>query len=290
MKYITLKGFGRWQLGNQIFQYLFLDLISKLTKRQIVFFNDKEDKLKKEKIRINTVFNVNLEFLDFDENLKFKDIIEKSFYDKNIINEIISDDTEVINLIGFFQSYKYFKHEFNLEFNLQNKINQLFGFDDKIKQEGNIIIENIHNINQDKTLNLVSIHVRRGDYIKYDDYHVILPMIYYINAIRKIEKEYNDVYYVVCSDDINWCKRVFYFIKDKAYFSENNKDIVDMYLMSQCSIKIISNSSFSLLTCYFNRENKGKKLNICPSIWFGNKKINFNLEDIYHESLNFCKI
>ena len=123
MKYITLKGFGRWQLGNQIFQYLFLDLISKLTKRQIVFFNDKEeakDETKqKEKIRINTLFNINLEFLDFDENLKFKDIIEKSFYDKNIINEIISDDTEVINLIGFFQSYKYFKHEFKLEFNLE---------------------------------------------------------------------------------------------------------------------------------------------------------------------------
>ena len=44
-KYITMKKFGSWQLGNQMFQYLFLNYVSKITQRKIIFLYENNDEL-----------------------------------------------------------------------------------------------------------------------------------------------------------------------------------------------------------------------------------------------------
>ena len=40
-KYVYMETFGNWQLGNQIFQYILLYKISRLTNRKLVFIIDK---------------------------------------------------------------------------------------------------------------------------------------------------------------------------------------------------------------------------------------------------------
>ena len=103
-----------------------------------------------------------------------------------------------------------------------------------------------HEKNLIKDFKLVSIHVRRGDYLEYKDYHLLLSLTYYIDNITNLLDSYSDnLFFIICSDDIEWCKRVFYTINDKSYFS-NNSGIIDMMIMSKCDINIISNSSIVL--------------------------------------------
>ena len=58
---------------------------------------------------------------------------------------------------------------------------------------------------------------------------------------------------IICSDDIKWCERVFFSLGENAIYIKNTIDIEDMYLMSLCDHHIISNSSFSLLSTYLNK-------------------------------------
>jgi len=86
-------------------------------------------------------------------------------------------------------------------------------------------------------------------------------MLYYIKAMERL-KDKTDVF-VVFSDDIEWCKQNF----SNAVFIENEKDYVEVYLMSLCDNHIISNSSFSWWGAWMNK-NENKTV-IGPQIWFG---------------------
>ena len=275
MMYITLKKFGFWQLGNQIAQYIFLDYLRQLTGRKIVFFKNfpgDKDNLEYNKIRLSNIYkNIKIEFINYSDEYTFSDHIEKNFYDDEIVDNVIKDDKDVINLVGFFQSYKYYE---KTEFDFKSRIN-LFILKEEYQTKINIEYKKIKNKSSNK---LISIHVRRGDYLKYIDYHVLLPLTYYINCINKIEKKDTNFYYIICSDDIEWCKRVFFKISDRCFFSENS-DVIDLYLMSLCNENVISNSSFSLISNYLNKEKKC----YAPKIWFGKKHFNFKLDDIYEK-------
>ena len=82
--------------------------------------------------------------------------------------------------------------------------------------------------------------------------------------------------FVVFSDDIKWCKENF--IGNNFYFVENEKDYIEMYLMSSCNNNIISNSSFSWWSAWIN-ENENKKI-IGPKNWFGPSLSNISDRDI----------
>jgi len=164
---------------------------------------------------------------------------------------------------GFFQSEKYFKHN-------RDKILELFNVDLSIKK----IIESKYSfLNNKKT---TSIHVRRGDYIKYPNHHPIQSINYYMDCINMLEKD-TDIF-VIFSDDIEWCKENLK--NDKCYFIENEKDYVELYLMSICNNNIICNSSFSWWGAWMN-ENKNKKV-MGPKKWFG-PAITHSSDDIIPE-------
>ena len=125
--------------------------------------------------------------------------------------------------------------------------------------------------------NTVSLHIRRGDYVNLSDHHLLLDISYYKNAVnmfKNIEKV------VVFSDDIEWCKENLD-IKNTE-FIENETDIVDLYLMSQCTHNIIANSSFSWWGAWLNK-NDNKKV-IAPKKWFGPKRNDLNDKDIIPET------
>ena len=117
--------------------------------------------------------------------------------------------------------------------------------------------------------NTCSIHVRRTDYCTPEklEYHGVMPKSYYEEAVRKIYGKDNpeDVVFVICSDDLLWCKENFTF--PNMLFIEGERDIFDMFIMAKCKNNIISNSSFSWWAAYLNR-NEAKKV-VCPQKWFG---------------------
>lgn len=172
----------------------------------------------------------------------------------------IGEIKEDVLLDGFFQSEKYFKHN-------RKEILDMFVFDFKLDDKYNFL----------KNKKTTSIHVRRGDYVNHPNHHPTQSLEYYLEAI-KILKDETELF-VVFSDDINWCKEN---IKlDNVVYIENEKDYIELYLMSVCTNNIISNSSFSWWGAWLNK-NEDKKV-IGPLKWFGDA-IKHNTGDILPEN------
>lgn len=160
---------------------------------------------------------------------------------------------------GYFQSEKYFDH-------CRQEIIEAFQIPYK-KLEG-----------------FVSIHVRRADYLKYPDKHPVVTYEYISEAVKLfIEKGYSS--FVVCSDDIQWCRsnlKPLELFGATFSYSHNKEPIADLALMSCCEHNIISNSSFSWWSAWLN-QNPDKKV-IAPKIWFGNGNSHLNTKDLLPES------
>ena len=169
-----------------------------------------------------------------------------------------------VKLYGYFQTEKYFKHH-------EREIRELFSMDEKIKEK---LLAKYPGINDNNT---VSIHVRRGDYLKLPTLHPVQSMDYFKSAFSVFG---GDKTYYVFSDDLEWCKKNFNFF-GSAVFCEGNKDHEDLYLMSMCKDNIIANSSFSWWGAWLN-ENPYKMV-VAPSIWFGPGK-NEDMSDIIPEN------
>lgn len=202
----------------------------------------------------DTVFK-NVEFIDSVSNYdvwkepKFSYIPISYKFDKNLY------------LDGQFQSEKYFEHN-------KDKILELFKCDDISKD---YIISKYGSYLKKPN---VSIHIRRGDYLSAKEYHPACDLNYYEKALGYFP---NISYIIVFGDDIQWAKENF--IGDKFIFVENEKDYIDLYLMSMCENNIIANSSFSWWGSWLNT-NTNKKV-IAPKNWFGNSLKHHNTCDLF---------
>lgn len=255
--YFSLIG-KKGRLGNQLFQYAFLYKIYKLTNREIYFPKD---------VNLIPEYGLNyfpkIKFYNIKENVIFHNLPEKDFsYDKYLLNNISKNNTKIININGFYQSPLYFN-------DIRNEIIDIFSFQKDIYETA----KNWYQSLNDEII--ISMHVRRGDYIKYKNYHFILPDTYYYNCIKYLEAKFSDFTILIFSDDINWCKSNFKF-KQKVVFSENNNFITDLILMSLCDHNIIANSSFSWWGAYLNKKDN---LILCPNKWFG--KLGPKKHDLY---------
>lgn len=160
-----------------------------------------------------------------------------------------------ITLEGFFQSEKYFSH---------------------CRQD----ILDAFQIPYKKLDGFVSIHVRRGDYLQYRDKHPPVTYEYIKEAVLFfIEKGYNS--FVVCSDDLKWCRVMFKGLEiyGAAFtYSTTGDAIQDLALMSCCEHNIIANSSFSWWAAWLNQNPD--KIVIAPKIWFGEGNAHLNTKDL----------
>jgi hypothetical protein len=108
---------------------------------------------------------------------------------------------------------------------------------------------------------LVSLHVRRGDYVQPDseDWGNLAADGYYERAVRAIG---DDVTYLVFSDDLAWCRRS---------LGLERMEFVDvdhctaLCLMTGCEVNVVANSSFSWWGAYLNPRREV----YAPSRWFG---------------------
>ncbi len=121
-----------------------------------------------------------------------------------------------------------------------------------------------------KNCNLVSIHVRRGDYLRLPHRHPFVGKDYLKKALARFADMPN-VEFMVCSDDIAWCKDFFAerrFPGLRFHFSENNSAVEDLFIMRRCrGGHICSNSTFSWWGAY--RSSSPQPLTIFPSMWYG---------------------
>jgi len=171
---------------------------------------------------------------------------------------------ENLYLKGYFQSEKYFKHN-------KKEILELFS---PIPQINSLFEKKYKDIIEDD--NAVSVHIRRGDYLKYSDFHAnIGKSKYYQEAMEN----FPDSRFVFISDDIDWCKETFGG-KDNVFIDKQD-DVLDLYLMSKITNNIIANSSFSWWGAWLN-QNENKKV-VAPKVWYGPKNQHLSREDVTPE-------
>ncbi len=109
------------------------------------------------------------------------------------------------------------------------------------------------------SIDKVSIHVRRGDYVNNPFYVDLCETDYYEKAIALFPSSS----FLVFSDDIEWCKGRF---KGGEFEFFHGTEIEDLNMMASCKHNIIANSSFSWWGAYLN-PNPGKTI-IAPEKWY----------------------
>lgn len=118
----------------------------------------------------------------------------------------------------------------------------------------------------------VSIHIRRGDYLKEMQYLVIKGFSYYNRAIELVKAKYPEASFYVFSDDMEWVRRQMQ--EKNMVFVDWNKgsdSFKDMLLMSLCKHNIIANSTFSWWGAFLNANPH--KMVVCPDEWLVGQKI-----------------
>lgn len=187
-------------------------------------------------------------------------------------NPLFDEVTAPVLLDGYWQTEKYFKPFENIirhDFEFPG-----FGPNDK----NNSILEDIL-MNES-----VSVHVRRGDYVKYGTanmFHGICDTAYFKNAIQYFLSEKNNLKFYFFSEDAAW-------IESNLMSPALNASIIggndgedswkDMYLMSKCKHHIIANSSFSWWGAWLNN-NAGKKV-VSPKKWFRTDDLFYEPNDV----------
>lgn len=87
----------------------------------------------------------------------------------------------------------------------------------------------------------VGVHVRRGDYLQYPDFHYIQTEEYYEQAMTKFPPKTT---FVIFSDDLQWCTEQPCFAE--CIFHDESNEIVALATMISCDAGFIcGNSTFS---------------------------------------------
>lgn len=286
MIYLRLWG----GLGNQLFQYAFAYSMAKKLKTELKldtsFYSDEylseNPRFTKQKMMLE---NLNVSCLDNNVPDKIKK--KAAFFQNKYINRIIR--VPVHTAMGG-KKFKYVKEcRLNYDpFYANVKADSLYfdgywqtplyfdEYKEDLKREFSPKnVGELPYLREVKTQESVAIHIRRGDYvnrtISYGNLF-LLPMEYYRNSINYINNLFENPHFYVFSNDIEWSKENLS-CENSTFVSgtEGMSALDELYLMSQCKVQIISNSTFSWWAGYLNPNKDG--LVIAPQEWFGNRDI-----------------
>ena len=262
MQYIDIYG----GLGNQMFQYAFY--LSKANKGckvlpDISLFRSDKNHTMHNGFELTNIFNLtpSVEFHSsvFSQTfirvaLKFKfgfliggDNVALGFQEQLM-------NSRKYHLHGYWQSDKYFQ-------GVADKVRSEFVF--KGIDQNNLAIAK--EMKSSKEYTSVSLHVRRGDYIKYNMH--LLGRDYYEKAIEYIKSKVDRPKFYIFSDDMDAAIDIINKF-DVAYnpitINSGADSYKDMFLMSQCRHNIIANSSFSWWGAWLN--GNPEKIVVAP-LW-----------------------
>ncbi len=184
-----------------------------------------------------------------------------------------------IVLYGRWQSEKYFA-------DIADEVRNTFRFRQKLSGEAAVLSEQVKNSNS------VSLHVRRGDYVKFENMKKIVgdtDLSYYAGAVSYVAKLVSEPRFFVFSDDIAWCRENLWFDATPSielrtshnkkishtvtYLDDKTagpKNAYHLELMSLCKHNIIVNSSFSWWGAWLNKNPE--KIVVAPARWYADRE------------------
>ena len=233
------------RLGNQMFQYAALRGIA--SRRGYDFGIPDSDFT--DEWRSHQLFEV-FDLVNLPkQNIKYLDgghapvVTEKHFHFDQTLFDLCPNE---VSLHGYFQSEKYFKH-------IEESIREDFTFRSHIQKPCNEMMDGLSDV--------ISLHIRRTDYLTNNANHYNLELDYYEEALH----HFDDQQVIIFSDDPNWCKEQDLFSDDRFMVSESKDNKIDLCLMSMCDNHIIANSSFSWWGAWLSNSKKV----VTPINWFG---------------------
>lgn len=254
MKIITFWG----GLGNQIFEYAYyLWLQNKYPHEKIYSFFPAIGLSAHNGLEIDKCFEISL-----PKTTNISDIIGKILFNVNRICRRLhlpqpmtctqeNARYSAIFHCDYWQDRKFIPENLGLNF----KLNE---FSEKNESLLDLI----------KKRNVVSVHVRRCDYLKAENtltFGGICTDEYYQKALAQVEKTVDAPYFLFFSDDSQFVREHYHYSDMQVVdWNIKEKSIIDMYLMSRCSYMVLANSTFSYWAA---RLNKGVKEVWCPPKW-----------------------
>ena len=132
------------------------------------------------------------------------------------------------NLVGFFQTDKYFRH-------IKDRIKEEFTFTDEIKEDCSDILDCFDNP--------VALHIRREVIISATV--IIITTLLMVTTGKPLKEFDDDRQVIIFTDDPKYALENELFSDDRFIVSEGNSSYHDLYMMTQCDDFIICNSTFS---------------------------------------------
>lgn len=257
-----LGNFGH--LGNQMFQYAAIKGLSKKHGRDFMIPPTEIFGLNYPNLRsnIDVCFNINCSrgMSSFSNYSEIPNKFDYEFFENPPKHDI--------NLIGYFQSNKWFAH-------IESEIRQDF----KFKSE---YFDKAFEIRNKFLGEVIAVHIRRTDYIPNDD-HISKDLNYFEDSLKELPQ---DCPVLIFSDDIIWCKNQKLFSGERFYIVETKNCYIDLCLITLCDYIVAANSTYSWWGSYLSN---AKKIAI-PVYDTFNKKwvhdIKSNNSEIYESNWN----
>ncbi|UMM14038.1 hypothetical protein L5515_002023 [Caenorhabditis briggsae] len=195
---------------------------------------------------------------------------------RNLTSALFHGHHRIQKIDGYFQNSRYFHPD------SEKTIKKMFTFVSPIRKLVDEFLENVGisltvrsarmietNVANDdqafempeedafaKTM-IVGVHIRHGMDISMNSRnrkhgHVDTPIEYYRRAIQQISGIYDNVAFVICSDDVAWARRNLKLGKETAHFYCPGPREVDMAILSSCDSVIMSTGTFGWWSSYLN--------------------------------------
>lgn len=265
---LTMSSLGQLgRFGNQLFQYAFLRICAKNSGARVecppwigqtlfghkdaLISNQLPPAIERRNVGGN-LFDIIPEFIPFIEKIA-------DAKSSRISSEALEHGLANVDLWGFFQfptrlikpHKEYFCSLFQPVEELKSPLDNGLNF---LRSQGK---------------NIIGIHIRRGDYITETRarFTLVFPAKWYCEWLDKIWDELEDPVLFLCSDDIDSILPEFerfspvtwsdLGIKLPEKMNELNINFyIDFFILSNCDVVCISNSSFSFIPCMLNERGK----------------------------------
>lgn len=257
------------RLGNQLFQYSFIQTLRKSNEKVIVagfdellrYFEIKDIvNLSLRKRYIKSIFYRLI--MPISNFIASKKIVNFIYVNKEKIDSFEREDNTYSEERGFFSSIRFIKlGYFQSESLFDPKVAE-FQIKKRFILEAELFLKDIP-ANSYK----IFVHIRRGDYKDFTIFgkSTMLPLNYYKKCILYFQEKYLSPFFIILSDEPNEAEKEFSYLHNKIISLSNNPG-VDFAIITKCNSGVLSTSTFGWWAAYLIKE---KNEILAPQYWLG---------------------
>jgi len=195
------------------------------------------------KLRDVIARNLQYKYYNFQKKQRKKTYYKQEYHNSYEQEVFELDTSQDWYLDGLWQDIRYFS-------GCEDEVREVFRFKNE-ERFSEVDLQHLEKISQP---NSVGIHVRRGDFVnsKFD----ICSMEYYQKALDIIFEQVGNPTFFFFTDDTEYVEKEFNWLTCKTIINHTvGNSILDMEMLSGCTHKIISNSTFAFWSAWLGEQN-----------------------------------